>query len=93
MFLQELLKKSKENKEKNDKERFNYDKQYSSYFAVSGRVKGRAALCADCMKLEPCRPDDFASSRLQIEKGTSSWVPEDKATREKLGYTRCVVLA
>lgn len=34
---QELLKKSKENKEKNDKERFNYDKQYSSYFAVRRR--------------------------------------------------------
>mmetsp|Transcript_10272 Transcript_10272/g.19429 ORF Transcript_10272/g.19429 Transcript_10272/m.19429 type:complete len:154 (-) Transcript_10272:355-816(-) len=36
-FIQDLLKKSAENKAKNDAERFNYDKQYESYIAI---VKG-----------------------------------------------------
>mmetsp|Transcript_4060 Transcript_4060/g.5371 ORF Transcript_4060/g.5371 Transcript_4060/m.5371 type:complete len:153 (-) Transcript_4060:118-576(-) len=34
VFIQDLLKKSKENKAKNDAERFNYDKQYDSYMSI-----------------------------------------------------------
>lgn len=40
------MKKTKENKEKNDKERKNYDRQYSSYFAVRPAAAGRIQLIA-----------------------------------------------
>jgi hypothetical protein len=33
--VQRLLAKSADNKDKNDKERFNYDKQYASYMAIT----------------------------------------------------------
>ena len=54
-LVKRLLAKSAENKEKNDAERYNYDKQYAANLAI---IKG------------------------------SGYVPDDQASRDKLGITR-----
>lgn len=81
------MRKSKENKEKNDKERFNYDKQYESYFAVRRSCASMAAAVVGVFWLFIVLISIFLAR--QIERGTSSWVPGDQATRDKLGYSRC----